>query len=384
MTFPNGYSKYQILTIDADQVSSTLSNFTIFIDLSIFDKSGADIFDTCRTDGGDIRVTLSDETTQLAREIVSIDTTARTGEMYIRVPSLSSVTDTDLLIWYNGTDTEPTEDSTYGKENTWASDYVMVQHMSQDPSETSPQIIDSTGNDNDLTSNGSMTSSDLVDGKLGKVLDFDGTDDYLSCSAGTYTTVGDDITFSAWINLSSSLIRPLIHYGNTGTLAGNWYLMIQNTNFNFYDRPDGGSLQTHTGTFPSDISDGDWHFVAFTRNSSTGCLVFYVDNEIQTATGQLGQLDDAQSSKDLVVGAARTYFYSQLMDEVKVSNTVKSSDWIATEYANQNSPLTFYNVSDEQILGEIYIIKLNSNVDEISKGIGPITTAQLGGLLIGG
>jgi len=36
------------------------------------------------------------------------------------------------------------------------------------------------------------------------------------------------------------------------------------------------------------------------------------------------------------------------LDEVRVSNVVRTADWIATEYNNQNSPATFYSLSPEQ------------------------------------
>jgi hypothetical protein len=36
------------------------------------------------------------------------------------------------------------------------------------------------------------------------------------------------------------------------------------------------------------------------------------------------------------------------LDEVQLSNSVRSAQWIATEYANQNSPSTFYSVGNEE------------------------------------
>jgi hypothetical protein len=35
------------------------------------------------------------------------------------------------------------------------------------------------------------------------------------------------------------------------------------------------------------------------------------------------------------------------LDEVRVSNAVRSADWIATEYNNQSSPATFYTLGSE-------------------------------------
>ncbi len=38
------------------------------------------------------------------------------------------------------------------------------------------------------------------------------------------------------------------------------------------------------------------------------------------------------------------YQENGVYDEVRVSNIARSADWIASEYANQNAPATFYNV----------------------------------------
>jgi hypothetical protein len=37
-------------------------------------------------------------------------------------------------------------------------------------------------------------------------------------------------------------------------------------------------------------------------------------------------------------------YYDGLLDEVRISTTVRSADWVATEYNNQSSPSTFYTV----------------------------------------
>ena len=39
--------------------------------------------------------------------------------------------------------------------------------------------------------------------------------------------------------------------------------------------------------------------------------------------------------------------WNGLIDEVRVSSTARSADWVATEYSNQSSPGTFYSLSPE-------------------------------------
>jgi hypothetical protein len=51
-------------------------------------------------DGADIVVTAGDGTTRPKRELVTYDAMAGELELYVRIPSLSSVTDTDIYIYY--------------------------------------------------------------------------------------------------------------------------------------------------------------------------------------------------------------------------------------------------------------------------------------------
>ena len=43
----------------------------------------------------------------------------------------------------------------------------------------------------------------------------------------------------------------------------------------------------------------------------------------------------------------RRHFLKGSLDEVRVSNTARLADWIATTYNNQSAPSTFYSISDE-------------------------------------
>lgn len=100
MAFPTGYSKYQTITIDHTKVPSDLTDYVVYVNLADLVKAGADIFDLCRSDGGDIRATKSDGTTELAVEVVSINTTTKVGELYIKYTgTLSSTTDTVIRIY---------------------------------------------------------------------------------------------------------------------------------------------------------------------------------------------------------------------------------------------------------------------------------------------
>lgn len=362
MTFPGDYTKYQNVTIDNTKVDATLTDFPVFLDLSEFDTT-TDIFDTCRSDGGDIRITLSDGTTQLAREVVSIDTTAKTGEVHVKIPSLASASDTTIRVWYNGTDTEPAEDSTYGKENTWNSNYEIVQHMNQDPSGSAPQMIDSTSNDYDGTSNGTMTSGDLVAAKIGDGLDFDGSDDYINCPASDTGFLGA-LTISCWAKIDSgSAYRHFAgKHASGGGTANPFDFRTNNA-----ATPLMELIRANTGykeySGPAVVLNTMTHYAATAPNIIQTAPEFYVDGSATTGTsiGGFGSGAPTGSTADIKIGrrADGVVKMDGVIDEMRILSTELSADWISTEYNNQSSPSTFYSVSDEQTTGGSTILPIN-------------------------
>ena len=338
MAFPTGYTKYQNVTIDSTKVGATLTDYPCLIDLSDMDKT-TDIFDTCRTDGGDIRVTLSDGTTQLAREVVSIDTTGKTGEVHVKIPSLSSSVDTVIRVWYNGTDTEPAEDSTYGKENAWNPNYKMVQHMNQDPSGSAPQMIGSTSNNVDGTSVGSMTTGDLVDAQIGKGVNFDGSDDRIDVGTGAGFPQGtSNRTISAWFNSSSGADKIIFAYGAAASGQGILFLL------------NGGLLKV--GKYGENYGG---NATVGLNTLNYGCAVIesselsiYLNDSLDS-TATISAYNTGSGFADIASfdnGAGA--FFPGIIDEVRVSDIALSAEWCSTEYNNQSSPSTFYSVSDEQ------------------------------------
>ena len=97
---------------------------------------------------------------------------------------------------------------------------------------------------------------------------------------------------------------------------------------------------------------GVWDHIVWTVDSDlkprlyvNGSLVFTSTNTQATnATTHGAYLGATEDS----TGAIFRYALVQL-DEVRLSNTVRSADWIATEYNNQSSPATFYVISSSPL-----------------------------------
>lgn len=343
MAFPTGYTKYQEITIDNTKVTADLTDYVVYVDLSDLDKAGSDIFDTCLSDGGDIRITKSDGTTELAREIVEIDTTAKTGGLHFKYTgTLSSSTDTVVRIWYNGTDAEPAVDATYGRNAVW-SDYIGVWHLNTDPTSS---LIDSTGNGHNGTSAGSMTSGDVVAGKIGNALDFDGTDDYIAVpDHADLDSASGNLSISYWGNRTTSGVDGFVWKKGTGNTNGLGWGDYYNTDTAGWFRCDDGTNDIYVSLA---ITNGSWqlHHQVVDRSAN---ISTYLNGATDGAAKSATALGSMANSYDLwfmrsILGTA---YMEGKLQEVRVSTNALSSNWISTEYNNQNSPSTFYSTGDE-------------------------------------
>jgi hypothetical protein len=88
-----------------------------------------------------------------------------------------------------------------------------------------------------------------------------------------------------------------------------------------------------------------WYHVAATYDGTT--LLAYKNaaqtNSVVNSSGMFN------SDGPFMIGShGISWYFNGLIDEVRVSNTPRSVDWLTTEYNNQNSPATFISVTTEQ------------------------------------
>jgi hypothetical protein len=128
----------QKITIDHTLIAGDLADFRVLITDAVVQPN---LFAHARSDGADIVVTAGDETTRLKRELVTYDAMAGELELYVKIPSLSSVTDAEVYVYYGNSAAAETNDT-----DTWNADYGVVYHLKEDPAGTAPQAKDSTVN----------------------------------------------------------------------------------------------------------------------------------------------------------------------------------------------------------------------------------------------
>ena len=196
----NGYNHRVRISIDEslNQGSLPLTDFPIFFSYSDTLIRSAPYGGYVQfADGTDFCFTGQDSITVLDFEIESYDPETGSLSAWVRIPSLSAVSVTDLYLYFNNPDAL----ALWNREGVWSNQYTTVWHMAEDPSGTEPQITDATSFMNHGTTGGDMSGEDLVDGKLSLAIQFDGVDDYASMPVSGYNT--DEGAVELWIKLDS-------------------------------------------------------------------------------------------------------------------------------------------------------------------------------------
>ncbi|MBF0472761.1 MAG: hypothetical protein HQK93_03385 [Nitrospirae bacterium] len=160
----NGYKNRIALTIDHTKITSTLTNFPVMVKLSsscgITARDMSNIFNSV-SDYNNIMVMLADNVTQCYAEVQYWNASTKVGILWVNILSISSSVDTVFYIYYNSSINGASYIAATGNavsQNVWDSNHHIVTHLEQDPSIGAPQILDSTKNAVNGTSQGSMTS----------------------------------------------------------------------------------------------------------------------------------------------------------------------------------------------------------------------------------
>ena len=282
--------------------------------------------------GADVRLAKLDGT-PIAREIECKDV-PNTDDIMIWYPwdTTTGQDDQFWVYWGNQNLTEPAEDATYGREAVWNSNYVGVWHMNGDPSDSAPQLTDSTLNDNDGTSNG-LDADDLVDSLYGKMTHME-VDEFWGTGTSVELDLVDNIDLLADINLPTGHANG----GGVRTVCQGTDLRYQLT-FN------------NDGTLSFYVYSGGWRSVTTTKNSWSADTEYqiratfdkvniklFIDNSADGSTSWTSSATSPGAMEMQIgrYGGAQSFIGSVV--EVRQSNTQTSTNFRTTTYNNLRNP----------------------------------------------
>ncbi|PLX21402.1 hypothetical protein C0584_02715 [Candidatus Parcubacteria bacterium] len=327
------------ITINKDYVVSNETNFPVLVSLTDSDFVGKS-----QEDGGDFVFTSYSGDEILKHEIESYASSTGALVAWVKLPNISSTTDTYIQMYYGNASTLNREEPA----KVWDDNYVMVQHMNSQSS-TSP-AVDSTSFSNDGSASAPLPYSG---GKVGPALDFDGTDDVINVASSTSLDGLTKMTLSGWIyfdGYGENNSGRILHKENEG---GDWLWFVNDYDeflFSDYRREAQGQWYSPEGS----ITTGGWYYVVatFDNSSASNDPVFYINGLSTTTTESAtpsGNLDSDAGHLNIGNQDALDRTFEGRLDEIRVSNNLRSASWVETEYNNQNSPSTFLTASVEEV-----------------------------------
>jgi len=224
-------------------------------------------------------------------------------------------------------------------QNVWNENFVAVYHMSQDPTDGTDTILDSTVNGNHGDTHGSMTSGDLVDGVFGKAIDFDGSNDYISMPDVMDNTIGTVEVFTLIDVLGGSNNYAPIFVSDRSDFSDR--LRIYNFNngssWDYRFGVDGNEVILTISPVNLDVFE---YFAA--SYEVNGTFNIYKNDDTDSISAPNGTAD---FSPPLLAKVPDNYFSVDYLNcqigEVRVSNIQRSSAWLkATNAVLKNILLT--------------------------------------------
>lgn len=360
VTCTNSWGSRKKITINNTASAAHLTNFPILVKL---DSSRIDYGKT-QNAGQDIRfVDPSDRTTVLNHEV---ETWNESGASYVwvKVPQIDAGSTTDYIWMYYNNSSVGSPSTQLGSSahaiGTWDSSYRGVYHLNQDPAVAGTGgIVDST-NQNNATDNGSMNAADSVNGKIGKALDFDGTDDFIDfgTTGNLYTTNASQITITAWGSLDDTTAHTIVGGGSSAGINNEFWLN-SSAELEYWESSPRSSNYGSVTALTGALSTGAMNHYAMTLDVSNDQGRFYFNrNLVKSFSYTPTNIPGKQS-----IGKYGTAsdFWDGVLDEVRISHTVRSADWIEAEYLTMSDGMNSYGTEESLSTAPTLVKAINFN-----------------------
>jgi hypothetical protein len=332
--YNTGWAHRKKITINFAQVAGSLSNFPVMVNLT----TDAGLAAYAQDDGDDILFTAADEVTKLSHDIEKFNGTTGQLVAWVKVPALSATVNTVIYMYYGNSSAASQRDA----NGTWDSNEMMVQHMGD------AVFTDSTVNHN----NGTNTGTSDIAGQAGQARSFNGSSNSVNWSATSFNyNYSNTFTLDFWLK--------------TGTYGG--YLISKgdaNDGYSVTIESDGditvylratGNSHVISKRVNANVKDNAWHHVVITYDGSRSVngLLVYADGSqptTQSSTNTVVSGDSMTTTFCPYLGrkSNTASWYTGSLDEVRISNSVRSAAWTTTEFRNEKNPGTFYSLSAEE------------------------------------
>lgn len=321
------------ITLNNSASAVNLTDFPIRVSLS---SSNIDYANT-QNSGQDLRFVASNDSTVLDYEI-EVWNESGTSEVWVEVPLITAGSTTGFIYMYYGNTGASAGANPTG---VWDSNYRSVWHLDEAGNGTVGEYEDSTSQANHgRGGNGTSANAPAqVAGKIGNGQDFSASD-FIAATSTTTIDGTAPYTFETWIEpdtcgpggnsaLISKAFKPEWYMCGVSTNdLGLWY---NDTN-----------AEGYTGT--NAVTMGQWQHIAGSMDSS-GDVVFMVNGQVVTnADGNIGSRSNSASVVTIGSDSVATNDFNVdgRMDEPRISNVVRSVDWLEATYISGNNAMNSF------------------------------------------
>ncbi|MBN1129284.1 MAG: DUF2341 domain-containing protein, partial [Chitinispirillaceae bacterium] len=374
-TWPSVQRVYLNTTPSGANIPGTVTNFPLLIRLNPSTFKG---FSQTLPGGADLRFAKSNGS-HLPYEIERwVDGAGNndTAEIWVRVDTVFGNSSQQYILLYwgkTGVSSRSNGSAVFETENYFQG----VWHLSESPAGGAGALKDRTANGNHATPQNNLAADDLVNGIVGRALNFDGPNgaggDWLRLpNASTLDNTGT-LTISCWCRMTNG--GSTGYYGIAGKYAdsGSRYLgytlcRADNQHVRFI-AGTGSSASYIASNNP--LTDNAWHHLVGAVYAGT--LYLFIDGVQQSATaagtpvanGGYGAIGRQAVNLDW------RHFAGDI-DEVKISRTARPLNWIRLSYANQRADqklVTLEVVDNENYATWPYSQRLYLNTSQSGAGV---------------
>ncbi|MCP4090136.1 MAG: DUF2341 domain-containing protein, partial [Gammaproteobacteria bacterium] len=339
------------ITFDNSASTENLVDFPVLVTLNATDLPSLDLSAVV---GADVRFTDANGV-ELNYEVESWDDTTDTATIWVKVPQIDLGSTTDYInLYYNYDGTATYDQSSADEQAVWSASYEAVWHLDEQVTDgqTSGTHDDSVG-----LHDGTQNNNEVIAGQIDNAQNFDGSGDFITIADDDALSFvggdGDDgadsaFSVSAWINSTTAPSFSDI-LAKCSSSNGEWEIYLKNGRAAFvvYDS-DFNYIGQESST---NLSGTGWHYLTATydgSNSSNG-VHLYVDGVEVGSNYSDGAYNGMINTTEAVsIGALNdaTEPFTGQIDEARISNGVRSADWVKASYLTQNGDFSTYGAEE--------------------------------------
>jgi len=331
------------ITFSGYTKNETLTNFPALIVLSNNIPSGFSYTQLTSTNGWDLRFT--DSTNSTLNYEIETWNTGGASFVWVQVPLLTS--NAQITMSWGGTNTAQPAYTTNGA--TWTNGYAGVWHL---PNGTSLTGNDSTSNN----INGTLVNSPVaIAGKIDGAASFNGTSQYIELG-DTLAMNGQSITIDMWLYpMAWPATSYFYNLFSRRQVSNPWiadYLLYMDAGGQIGLAKYNGSWEDTTPTAGL-APTGQWSQVAVTFDTSTKLASLFVNGVLvknKTFTAAIGANGSATTRIGGVFYTTDTKYINGYIDDTRISNVSRSSNWVWACYQNMASNNVFQSYGSATIV----------------------------------